>query len=82
MPRANTGRSLIFNGHIDVVPTGPADMWSDPPFEPVIRDGRLYGRGGGDMKAGIVCFILAFKALRSLGLQPAAPVYLQSVVEE
>ena len=81
-PRANTGRSLIFNGHIDVVPTGPADMWSDPPFEPVIRDGRLYGRGGGDMKAGIVCFILAFKALRSLGLQPAAPVYLQSVVEE
>ncbi len=81
-PRANTGRSLIFNGHIDVVPTGPADMWRDPPFEPVIRDGRLYGRGGGDMKSGIVCFILAFKALRDLGLQPAAPVYLQSVVEE
>ena len=81
-PRANTGRSLIFNGHIDVVPTGPVDMWTDPPFEPVIRDGRLYGRGGGDMKAGIVSYILAFKALQSMGLQPAAPVYLQSVVEE
>ena len=81
-PRGNTGRSLIFNGHIDVVPTGPQDMWTDPPFEPVIRDGRLYGRGSGDMKAGMVSFILAFKTLRSLGLQPAAPVYLQSVVEE
>ncbi len=81
-PRANTGRSLIFNGHIDVVPVGAAEMWTDPPFEPVIRDGRLYGRGGGDMKAGMVSYILAFKALQSLGLQPAAPVYLQSVVEE
>ena len=81
-PRTNTGRSLIFNGHIDVVPVGAADMWTDPPFEPVIRDGRLYGRGGGDMKAGIVSYILAFKALGRLGLQPAAAVYMQSVVEE
>ncbi len=81
-PERNTGRSLIFNGHIDVVPTGPEDMWTDPPFEPVIRDGRLYGRGGGDMKAGIVSYTMAFKALQSLGVQPAAPVYLQSVVEE
>ena len=81
-PRRNTGRSLIFNGHIDVVPTGPEDMWTDPPFEPVVRDGRLYGRGGGGMKAGIVAYTMAFKALRNLGVQPAAPVYLQSVVEE
>ena len=81
-PRRNTGRSLIFNGHIDVVPTGPEDMWTDPPFEPVVRDGRLYGRGGGDMKAGIVAYTMAFKALRNVGVQPAAPVYLQSVVEE
>ena len=80
--RGNTGRSLILNGHIDVVPTGPEGMWTDPPFEPVVRDGKLYGRGGGDMKAGIVCNFMAFKALRSLGLQPAAPVYLQTVVEE
>ena len=80
--RHNTGRSLILNGHIDVVPPGPADMWSNPPFEPVVRDGRLYGRGSGDMKAGIVAFIMAFKALQRLGVQPAAPVYLQTVVEE
>jgi acetylornithine deacetylase len=80
--REKTGRSLILNGHIDVVPIGAAELWSRPPFDPVIRDGRLYGRGSGDMKAGIAAYITAFRALGSLGFQPAAPVYLQSVVEE
>ncbi|WP_239002932.1 M20 family metallopeptidase [Rhodovastum atsumiense] len=81
-PRAARGRSLILNGHIDVVPPGEAARWTTPPFEPVVREGRLYGRGAGDMKAGIVAYTMAFKALRSLGLAPAAPVYLQSVIEE
>jgi acetylornithine deacetylase len=39
-PQRNTGRSLIFNGHMDVVPEGPADMWTDGPYEPVVRDRR------------------------------------------
>lgn len=81
-PARASGRSLILNGHIDVVPAGPAELWTDPPFEPVLRDGRMYGRGAGDMKAGIVAYLTAFEALRALGLEPAAPVYLQSVVEE
>ncbi len=81
-PREATGRSLILNGHIDVVPIGAEELWSRPPFDPIERDGRLYGRGAGDMKAGIAAYITAFRALRSLGLQPAAPVFLQSVVEE
>jgi acetylornithine deacetylase len=81
-PRNATGRSLILNGHIDVVPIGAEELWSDPPFEPVVRDGRMYGRGVGDMKAGIAAYVTAFRAIRSLGLLPAAPVYLQSVVEE
>ncbi len=76
------GRSLILNGHIDVVPEGPAEMWSSPPYEPRVEDGWMYGRGAGDMKAGLVGAMYALKALRGLGLQPAADVFLQSVVEE
>ncbi|WP_088280432.1 ArgE/DapE family deacylase [Ideonella sp. A 288] len=76
------GRSLILNGHIDVVPVGTAAMWTSPPFEPRIDGDRLYGRGAADMKAGIVAYTMAFKALQRLGHEPAAPVFLQSVVEE
>ncbi len=77
-----TGRSLIFNGHIDVVPVGANSLWKHPPFSAHIDGDRLYGRGAADMKAGIVAFTMAFKALRLLGLEPAAGVHLQSVVEE
>jgi len=76
------GRSLILNGHIDVVPVGAQRLWTRPPFAPWIDGDRLYGRGAGDMKAGIVAYCMAFEALRNLGLEPAAPVYLQSVIEE
>jgi acetylornithine deacetylase len=77
-----TGRSLILNGHIDVVPIGHPRLWSTPPFEPRIDGDRVYGRGAGDMKAGIVAYTMAFKALRQLGFEAAAPVFLQSVIEE
>ena len=82
LPKDQTGRSLILNGHIDVVPVGVEELWSSSPFDPVVREGRLYGRGSGDMKAGIAAYVNAFRALTHLGLQPAAPVFLQSVVEE
>ena len=81
-PGSAIGRSLILNGHIDVVPIGAEELWSRPPFDPIVRDGRLYGRGSGDMKAGIAAYVTAFRALKSIGLQPASPVYMQSVVEE
>lgn len=81
-PNEIKGRSLILNGHIDVVPTGPEKLWQTPPFQAGEQDGWIYGRGAGDMKAGIVAYCTAFAALRDLGLQPAAPVTLQSVVEE
>jgi len=81
-PREETGRSLILQAHVDVVPTGPASMWTHPPFDPVIEGDWLYGRGGADMKCGHAANIHALDALRNIGLQPAATVYVQSVVEE
>ncbi|MCK5353668.1 MAG: M20/M25/M40 family metallo-hydrolase, partial [Methyloprofundus sp.] len=50
---------FVFLGHTDVVPTGPLEKWDSPPFEPTIREGRLYGRGASDMKGGIACFVTA-----------------------
>lgn len=82
VPRSKVGRSLILNGHIDVVPVGAAQLWTNDPFEPVVKEGRLYGRGAGDMKAGIAAYVMAFEALRRIGMQPAAPLWMQSVVEE
>jgi acetylornithine deacetylase len=81
-PREEKGRSLILQAHTDVVPPGPAGMWTYPPFEPRIEGDWLYGRGGADMKAGHAANIFALDALRRIGLQPAATVYVQSVVEE
>jgi succinyl-diaminopimelate desuccinylase len=52
---------LVFLGHTDVVPPGPLDAWTSPPFEPAIRDGRLYGRGAADMKSGVASMTLALE---------------------
>ncbi len=81
-PRQTKGRSLMLQGHVDVVPEGAEDLWTTPPYEPAIRDGRMFGRGAADMKAGIVAYVTAFRALRLAGLQPAAEVQMAAVIEE
>jgi len=53
---------LVFLGHTDVVPTGPIEAWSSPPFEPTIRNGCLYGRGAADMKSGVAAMVVALEA--------------------
>ena len=81
-PIGDGGRSLILNGHVDVVSPEPVALWSSDPFTPR-RDGEwLYGRGAGDMKSGLAAMVGAVRGLQRLGLAPRARVQLQSVVEE
>lgn len=57
--RGTDGPVLAFAGHTDVVPPGPGKNWRNPPFEPVIQDGYLYGRGAADMKGSLAAFVTA-----------------------
>ena len=61
--RRGTSKPLfVFAGHTDVVPTGPLDKWTSPPFAPEIRDGMLYGRGAADMKSSLAAALTATEA--------------------
>lgn len=62
-PGAGKNKSLVFNGHIDVVSGEPRAEWTTGPFEPDIRNGRLYGRGACDMKGGVAAMVFALQAL-------------------
>ncbi|MBP6893248.1 MAG: succinyl-diaminopimelate desuccinylase [Gammaproteobacteria bacterium] len=58
---APTAPTLVFAGHTDVVPTGPLEQWTSPPFTPTHRDGKLYGRGACDMKSSLAAFVVAIE---------------------
>lgn len=60
--RGNEGPLLCFAGHTDVVPAGPLDQWDSDPFDPVIRDGRLYGRGACDMKGSLAAMVVGVES--------------------
>lgn len=76
------GRSLILNGHIDVVPEGDRNDWLHDPFSGHIQDGKLYGRGSTDMKGGSVALLLAMESIISAGIGLKGDVIFQSVIEE
>jgi acetylornithine deacetylase len=76
------GRSLILNGHVDVVSPEPAALWSGDPYDARVEGEWMYGRGAGDMKSGLAAMVGAVRGLRRLGLVPRGKVQLQSVVEE
>ncbi len=76
------GKSLILNGHVDVVPTGSITLWDDSPWSGKIKDDRIYGRGSCDMKAGLASGILAVQVLKTIGFEPNGNVMIQSVVGE
>ena len=60
--RGRTAPLFVFAGHTDVVPTGPLEQWTSPPFAPEIRDGMLYGRGAADMKSSLAASVTAVEA--------------------
>ena len=60
--RGTTKPLFVFAGHTDVVPTGPLEKWTSPPFAPEIRDGMLYGRGAADMKSSLAAMLTATEA--------------------
>jgi acetylornithine deacetylase len=76
------GRSLILNGHVDVVPTGDPENWRYPPWRATVADGRVYGRGAVDMKGGVCCAIFAAKALRDAGVRLRGRLTVQTVIGE
>jgi len=76
------GKSALFNGHLDVVSPEPLSRWERDPFDPVEKDGWLYGRGAGDMKAGVAAMTYALHAVNQAGMGLRAPVTIEAVIEE
>ncbi|CAA9565707.1 MAG: Acetylornithine deacetylase, partial [uncultured Thermomicrobiales bacterium] len=76
------GRSLILNAHIDTVEPGDPATWTHPAFGAEIADGKVYGRGSCDMKAGLATNLVALVAVRAAGFAPRGDVIVQSVVSE
>jgi acetylornithine deacetylase len=82
LPGSGGGRSLIVNGHIDVVSPGDPERWTSPPFAAEVRDGRIYGRGAVDMKGGVAAAMFALRALRECGVRLAGDVVFEVVPDE
>lgn len=76
------GKSIILNGHIDVVPEGNRLDWSDSPYSGKVKDGKIYGRGTTDMKGGNVALLMAIEALVKNNVKLKGDVIFQSVIEE
>ncbi len=79
---AGGGRSLLFNGHIDVVPFEPRDRWTSDPLRADLRDGNLYGRGACDMKGGVACMVLAAEIMARLGIRLRGDLIVNTVTDE
>ncbi|NQD67685.1 peptidase [Bacillus haikouensis] len=76
------GKSLILNGHVDVVPEGDKADWKYDPFSATIIDGKLYGRGSTDMKGGTSALLMAIEVIKDLQIPLKGDIIFQSVIEE
>jgi len=81
LPGSGGGRSLLFNGHVDVIPAKEED-WETDPWKAVVKDGKIHGRGASDMKGGDAAMTMAVKVLHDLGVKPKGDVFLEYVVDE
>ena len=76
------GRSLILNGHIDVVTAEPVAQWTHDPWGGEVVDNKLFGRGAVDMKGGVATMIVALRCVLAAGLRPLGDVLIECVIEE
>lgn len=76
------GRSLLFNGHVDVIPAGAPESWQHGPWSGDLADGRVYGRGASDMKAGLAAMTMALQSILAAGIRLKGDVILEYTVDE
>ncbi len=82
VPGSGGGKSLLLNGHIDVVSGEPRDRWTSDPNRAHVRDGLLYGRGACDMKGGIAAMVFAAETLAKLGVELGGDLLVCTVTDE
>lgn len=82
IPGSGGGRSLAFNGHVDVVPVGDNAAWQHDPWAGEISDGRLWGRGAADMKGGVAACLTAIQAIVESGVDHAGDIWMHVVADE
>lgn len=81
IPGSDTNRTLVLSGHLDVVPANP-EYWDNPPFDPVIKNRRVYGRGAADMKGAIASMMGATKLVKEAGISLKGRLLLSFVCDE
>jgi acetylornithine deacetylase len=82
LPGAGGGRSLHLNGHVDVVPVERPDIWEHEPWSGEVADGRIWGRGAGDMKGGLAAYLVAAAAVAETWDERRGDLLFSSVIEE
>jgi acetylornithine deacetylase len=80
--RGGRGRSLLLNAHYDVVPPGVLESWNHGPFEGIVSDGRVFGRGACDMKGGLAAILEALRSVQEVGVEVPAPLVVECVPDE
>lgn len=76
------GKSLLFNGHVDVIPEGPAENWKHGCWSGDLEDGKIYGRGASDMKSGVAAMTMALKVIRDLNISLCGDIITEYVMDE